>query len=181
MTSIFIECFAATSIPLGNTASVAAVPRWAGTSPSSATSLQIAQSMLTVCSGAVHRHFALRRLWSLPVTRFDSKGNVDNGYLFEIKSPDQPLDVANLAAIVCLPGYFRVIGFGTKVWACNANGLTASGGLGYSNQEPLGRAVYEWFPNDYCIVQSGDVLDQKNAEAWIDSVIDTIQDHKAAA
>jgi hypothetical protein len=41
--------------------------------------------------------------------------------------------------------------------------------------------VYEWFPNDYCIVQSGDVLDQKNAEAWIDSVIDTIQDHKAAA
>lgn len=125
--------------------------------------------------------YSVRLVAGMGATGIDSKGNVDNGYLFEIKSPEQPVDVANLAAVVCLPGYFRIIGFGAKVWACNTNGLVASGGLGYSNQEPLERAVAEWFPNDYCIVQSGDVLDQKNAEAWIGSVIDTIQDHKAAA
>lgn len=125
--------------------------------------------------------YSVRLVAGMGATGIDSKGNVDNGYLFEIKSPEQPVDVANLASIVCLPGYFRVIGFGVKVWACNTNGLVASNGLGYSNQEPLERAVAEWFPNDYCIVQSGDVLDQKNAEAWIGSVIDTIQDHKAAA
>lgn len=125
--------------------------------------------------------YCVRLVAGMGASGIDSDGNVDNGYLFEIKSPDQPIDIANLASIVCLPGYFRVIGFGTKVWACNTNGLTSSGGLGYTTQEPLEKAVAEWFPNDYCIVQSGDVLNQRAAEQWIDSVIDTIQDHKAAA
>jgi hypothetical protein len=125
--------------------------------------------------------YSVRIVAGMGTRGIDTKDNVNSGYLFEIKSPEQPVDVANLAAIVCLPGYFRIIGFGMKVWACNTNGLTADRGLGYTTQEYLERAVSEWYPSDYCIVQSGEVLDQKSAESWIDSTIDAIQPQQAAA
>lgn len=120
--------------------------------------------------------YSVRIVAGMGATSIDSNGNVNNGYLFDIKSPEQPIDVANLASVVCLPGYFRIIGFAAKVWACNTNGLVSADNLGYSNTEPIEQAVAEWYPNDYCIVQSSDVLDETSAAEWINQVIDSIQE-----
>lgn len=119
--------------------------------------------------------YSVRIVAGMSATSIDTKSNVNNAYFFEVKSLDQPVDVANLAAIVCLPGYFRVIGFGTKVWACNTNGLTASGGLGYSCDDHFAAGMEEWYPGEHYIQQPGTVLSEKDAVKWIESAIDSIQ------
>ena len=119
--------------------------------------------------------YSVRIVAAMSSNGVDEDSKVNNCYLFEVKSLDQPIDVSNLAAIVCLSGYYRVIGFSAKVWACNTNGLTASMGLGYATDQHIPRAMDEWYPNEYYIMQPGTVLSEQAAAEWIASSVDTIQ------
>jgi hypothetical protein len=125
--------------------------------------------------------YSVRIVAALCATGIDTNGNVDNAYLFEIKSLEQPIDVSNLASIVCLPAYFRIIGFGTKVWACNTNGMTASCGLGRSNDDGIARAMDEWYPNEYYLTQPGSVLSERDAADWIAATVDAVQNPQQLA
>lgn len=125
--------------------------------------------------------YSVRIVAAMSATGIDTNGNVNNAYLFEVKSLEQPIDVCNLASIVCLPAYFRIIGFGTKVWACNTNGLTASGGLGHSNDDGIPRAMEEWYPSEYYLMQPGSVLSERAASDWIAESVDAIQNPQQLA
>ena len=125
--------------------------------------------------------YSVRIVAAMAATGIDSKENVDNAYLFEVKSLEQPIDVANLAAILCLPAYFRIIGFGTKVWACNTNDLTADYSLGHTSDELIPKAMEEWYPNEYYISQPRTLLSEEAAAEWIAQSVDTIQNPQQLA
>lgn len=97
------------------------------------------------------------------------------GVLFDVKAEDQPLDVADLASIVALTGYFRTVGFAAIVAACDKQGKDAASALGRPSQENLIKTVNHYLPDTNAIVQPDTVLDRKSAEQWIDSTLTALE------
>jgi hypothetical protein len=89
--------------------------------------------------------------------------------------------VPNLAAILCLPAYFRIIGFGAKVWSCNTNDLTADYSLGHTSDDLIPKAMEEWYPNEYYISRPRTLLSEEAAAEWIAQSVDTIQNPQQLA
>lgn len=94
----------------------------------------------------------------------DDAKKVHVGQIVEVKAPDSPLDLSNLASVLCMAGVFRTALFAGKVVACDAIDRDVTYGLGVSTDAlatigadlGLANMIYQGFVND-----------QASAEAWI--------------
>lgn len=104
----------------------------------------------------------------------DIKGTVDTVQFVSIKDEDQPLDLDRLAALTAMPGYFRTSLFAGICKAADLRSKMVDSGLGRPAQDLFTKAVALLPIPQNAIIQDP-VLDQKSAEAWIDKVLNSIE------
>lgn len=102
----------------------------------------------------------------------DESGSVTVAQFVEIKAPDSPLDMSALAAITCMPGFFRTSLFGGIVVGCDMVGKNAC----YS----LGRADHNLAPYAESIGLTGCIYqpqidDEQSAGHWIEAALSQVQ------
>lgn len=101
-------------------------------------------------------------------------GKVNMVQLVSIKDEDQPLDLDRLAALTAMPGYFRTSLFAGICKAADLNGQEAAWALGKPGPEHYPAAVAALPIPQHAFIQDP-VLDQKSAEAWIDKVLNSLE------
>lgn len=99
--------------------------------------------------------------------------NVDMAQFVEIKATDQPLDLSALAALTAMPGWFRTAGFAGIVTAADIADDTPDWGLGRPMNDRAGEFA-SMLGIENVHIQTN-VNDQKQAEAWIDSILNKIE------
>lgn len=99
--------------------------------------------------------------------------NVDMAQFVEIKATDQPLDLSALAALTAMPGWFRTFGFAGIVTACDLVEDTQDWGLGRPMNDRAGEFA-SMLGIENVFIQTN-VNDQKQAEEWIDSILNKIE------
>lgn len=99
---------------------------------------------------------------------------LDTATLVEVKAEDQPLNVADLAAIVAMPGYFRTVGFASILYAAHVTKRTVCSSLGRPSPRTIERAVKTFYPEANAIIQPAKVLNKESAERWIDDVLTSL-------
>lgn len=99
--------------------------------------------------------------------------DVDMAQFVEIKATDQPLDLSALAALTAMPGWFRTSGFAGIVTACDLVGDTQNWGLGSPMNDKAGEFA-SMLGIENVFIQTN-VNSQEQAEAWIDSVLNTVE------
>lgn len=104
----------------------------------------------------------------------DTDDKVDTVQMVPIKDEDQPLDLDRLAALTAMPGYFRTSLFAGICKAADLNGKYVDYGLGKPAPQNYPAAVAALPIPQHAFIQDP-VLDQKSAEAWIDKVLNSLE------
>lgn len=108
----------------------------------------------------------------------DAKGKCNACQLVEIKATDAPLDLSSLAALTCMPGYFRTSLFAGIVAAADHFGEEADYSLGRMDEDGLKRGAKK-LGMDNVFIQPA-VNSQQAAKEWIDQIVAAIQAPAAA-
>jgi hypothetical protein len=102
------------------------------------------------------------------------KENVSITQFVEIKAEDYALDVSSLASLIAMPGYKRTRLHAGVVEECERRGIVSKDALGQANAELLAEAIKVLPISQNAFIQ-GKVNSKESAEAWIDSVMMTLQ------
>ena len=108
----------------------------------------------------------------------DKKNNFTFAQLVEIKSLDNPLDLNNLASVIASPAYKRLYLHGGVVDECEIRGIVSRDGLGgtcFGDFEIIQAITSLGCFSDTYFIQPYQIFDQKQAEEWIDSVMEQIE------
>jgi hypothetical protein len=104
----------------------------------------------------------------------DENNKVDCTQLIEIKGEDSPFDIDRLAALTALPGFFRTHLFGGICFAADHANKLVDEGMGRPRNDLIAEGI-KLLPIPQNAFIQADVLDQKSAEQWIESVLQQIE------
>ncbi|MFN6304379.1 MAG: hypothetical protein ACK42H_19505 [Planctomycetota bacterium] len=104
----------------------------------------------------------------------DEAGKVNVAQFIEIKGEDSPFDIDRLAALTCLPGFFRTHLFMGNCFAVDGLKGKVKDSLGKPSNELIRDAI-KLLPIPQNAFVQQDVLDKAAAEQWIESVLQQIE------
>lgn len=131
-------------------------------------------SALKLATALIESGYSVAIYGAASAKEADTDGRVDAVQMVPIKDEDQPLDLDRLAALTAMPGYFRTSLFAGICKAADLRGKWVDDALGKPAPQNYAASVAALPIPQHAFIQKP-VLDQKSAEAWIDEVLNSLE------